>query len=126
LMNLLALLRLGQAGFGVEDVKDCLRAAGGLLGVGLGYVLVEGRGYDARTSPARQVLKLMIALPLLFGMYSGVHTLVSSAPWGYGIAEAVVGFTGAYLLPVFFTEFPLWRSRRGGRGETGGQSVQSA
>ncbi|MGD8238165.1 MAG: phosphatase PAP2 family protein, partial [Armatimonadota bacterium] len=49
LMNLLALLRLGQAGFEVEDVKDCLRAAGGLLGVGLGYVLVEGRGYDART-----------------------------------------------------------------------------
>ena len=55
---------------GYEE-KSCVSASGALLGAGLGYVLLEGRGFEAKAPWPAQVLKVVVALVVLFGLQVG-------------------------------------------------------
>jgi len=96
--------------FGYHD-DSCVRSTGALLGSGLGYLLLEGRGFRAAAPPLTQVLKVILSLAVLFGLQIGGKALLGEAAWATAFRYALVGFTAAYLLPVFFTEWHRWRSR---------------
>ena len=106
---------------------DCVGSAGTLLGAGLGYLLLEGRGYKAAAPFLTQALKFVTALAVLLALKLGGKSLLGeSAPsWAMALQYAAMGFTVAYLLPVFFTEFHEWRSRTGGRQEPGAPPSES-
>jgi membrane-associated phospholipid phosphatase len=86
---------------GYEE-ESCVSASGALLGAGLGYVLLEGRGYEARASFAAQVLKVLVALAALFAIQLGGGRLPIEAPWARALRYGLIGFTAAYLLPLLF------------------------
>jgi len=125
MMYLFGLMRLRQPGFDIEDVDACLRSSGALLGAGLGYLLLLGRGYRAQAPPLKQALKIVIALVTLFGVRTAAAAVLGETPWGWAIGFTVIGFTGTYLLPVFFTQSPIWCARIRGCAPPAAQSEDS-
>jgi membrane-associated phospholipid phosphatase len=78
-----------------------LRAAGTLLGAGLGFVLLESRGgYDARGSVGEQVMKVVTALALLLAVRHGAKLLLPPGPVWTAARYALVGFTLTFALPA--------------------------
>lgn len=89
-----------------------LRTGGTLLGAGLGYILLDARGYDARAPWPIQGLKVVIAVAVLLGLQRGIEVVLGDTGTAVYVCYAVMGFTGTYLLPAFFSAFHEWRSGR--------------
>ncbi len=84
--------------------ESCIRSSGGLLGLGLGYVLLEARGYKAAAPWASQVAKIVIALTLLLALRLAGKAVLGESAGAGALSYAVLGFTATYLLPVFFAK----------------------
>lgn len=107
-----AVVVVGVAGLmylvGYRD-EVCRQSVGALLGSGLGYLLLDARGFKAAAPLMTQVLKVAIALLVLLALQRGGESLLGDAHWAAALTYALIGFTAAYLLPVFFSQFPVWR-----------------
>ena len=91
-----------------------LRAGGTLLGAGVGFILLNARGYDPQAPWFTQVLKVVVAVAVLLGLRAGIKVIIGvTAPAVYA-RYAAMGFTGTYLLPVFFSSFHDERTRSAG------------
>ena len=93
--------------FSQQD-QSCVRSSGGLLGFGLGYVLLEARGYKATAPWGSQVVKVAVALALLLALRSAGRVMLGESAGATALNYAVVGFTAAYLLPVLFAKCYTW------------------
>ena len=92
-----------------SDVKVCVQSSGALLGAGLGFLLLEARGgFKAQAPPLTQVVKVIIALGVLFSVREGAGVALGKAVWAIWAQYAMVGFTCAYVLPKFFAESYNW------------------
>jgi len=106
--------------FGYHEAT-CVRSTGALLGSGLGYLLLERRGgFRAAAPPLNQVVKVIVALAVLAGVQHGGRALLGEAAWATVLRYTLIGFTAAYVLPVFFT---VWHERRERRLASRGAGV---
>lgn len=78
-------------------------------------LLLEGRGYEARAPFASQVLKVGVALPVLFGLKTVGGTSLPEVPWATVTTYAAIGLAATYVLPALFTATHGWRLRRADR-----------
>jgi hypothetical protein len=80
-----------------------VRAAGTLLGAGVGFVLLESRGgYDARGSAGQQVMKVVTALALLLAVRHGAGMVLPEGGAWTAARYALLGFTLTFALPAVF------------------------
>ena len=86
-------------------------STGALFGSGLGFLLLEARGFKATAPLLTQVLKVAIALGVLFRLEAGAKELLGEAAWATALSYGLVGFVAAYVLPVFFSQCHVWRLR---------------
>lgn len=94
-----------------QGVEACVRSAGVLLGAGIGFILLERRGYSAHAPRLTQAFKLLVAVTVLLGLRIGLKAILGdSEPADYA-RYAMLGFGLTYLLPVTFTEYYKWRMR---------------
>lgn len=94
-----------------QGIEACVRSAGVLLGAGVGFILLERRGYSAHAPRLTQAFKLLVAVVVLLGLRIGLKAVLGdSGPADY-VRYAALGFALTYLLPTFFTGYYKWRMR---------------
>lgn len=96
------------AGPGTDDV---LHSAGTLLGAGIGFVLLDARGFSAQAPKLTQVLKVIIAVGVLLGLREGLTAALGESPLAQYSCYALMGFTGTCILPVLYSDYHAWRTR---------------
>ncbi|HJN16786.1 MAG TPA: phosphatase PAP2 family protein [Armatimonadota bacterium] len=82
--------------------SHCARPAGALLGAGLGYILLQRKGYSAKAPLAIQVVKAVVALAVLAGLRIACEFMLGSSIMAQAAAYAVVGFMVTCGLPLVF------------------------
>lgn len=94
-----------------QGIEACVRSAGVLLGAGVGFILLERRGYSAHAPRLTQALKLLVALAVLLGLRVGLKAVLGESEPANYVRYATLGFALTYLLPTFFTGYYKWRMR---------------
>ena len=107
LLMLAAVLLSGSVlllNFTVDTVKTIALGLGAVVGLWLEQRAVQFR--PAKSVFAR-VLRLVIGFALLMGIRLGLKPLLPDLMWCHALRYALMGFTGTFLWPWFFTRAGL-------------------
>lgn len=96
----------------VYRAPDGIKAAGFLLGFGLGYLVDASRlGFEEKGAPKKQLLKLVAGLGGLLILRGGLRVVFPDLPLFHLLRYALLGLFGAFGAPWLFVKAGWSRAR---------------